>query len=151
MRKVPLCRNTRLLVVFLLFCHCCCHTSFLNDVAAWRTRHNGQFGVEAASPTAPMPTSMLIVTSLEGYCRSPGTKPYVFLRRSQPTTNPQPPSTWRDLNGWQQPPWCPTPVLTQTTVAQNVGGFLYVATQGVGHHGGCGKMAANTVGRARFN
>ncbi len=40
---------------------------------------------------------------------SPGTKPYAFLCMSQPTTNPQHPSTCRDLNGWQQLPWCLTP------------------------------------------
>jgi hypothetical protein len=72
-------------------------------------QHNYQFGVEATALVAPMPKRMLIVTLLEGYCRLPGTKPYVILRRSQPTTNPQHPSSPCDLNGGQWPPWCPTP------------------------------------------
>jgi hypothetical protein len=45
------------------------------------------FGMEAAGPTALMPRRMLIVTSSEGYRRSHGTLPYVFLCRTQPTTN----------------------------------------------------------------
>jgi hypothetical protein len=65
--------------------------------------------MEAAAPTAPMPTVMLIVTSSEGYHQMPGTKPYVFLRRTQPTTNPQLPSMHHDLNGRLRPPWCLTP------------------------------------------
>ncbi len=56
-----------------------------------------------------MPTRMLIVTLLEGHCRLPCTKPYIFLRRSQSTTNLQCPLTCRDLNGQQRLPWCPTP------------------------------------------
>jgi hypothetical protein len=43
--------------------------------------------MEASTLTAMMPTMMLIVTLSEGYCQLPGTKPYVFLRRTQPTTN----------------------------------------------------------------
>jgi hypothetical protein len=35
--------------------------------------------------------------------------PYVFLRRTQLTTTPQRPSTRRDQNCRQRPPWCPTP------------------------------------------
>ncbi len=34
---------------------------------------------------------------------------YLFLRRTQLTTTPQRPSTRRDQNGRQRPPWCPTP------------------------------------------
>jgi hypothetical protein len=40
---------------------------------------------------------------------SRGMLPYVFLRRTQLTTTPQRPSTGRDQNGRQRPPWCPTP------------------------------------------
>jgi hypothetical protein len=36
---------------------------------------------------------------LEGYRQLPNTKANVFLRITQPTTNPQRPSTRRDLNG----------------------------------------------------
>ncbi len=101
------CWKNRLLPLFLLlFCHRHHHASFPNDVAARATQHNNQFGVEAATPMAPMPMIMLIVTSSEGYCRTPETKPYVFLHRTQPTTNPQRPSTRRDLNGRLRPPWC---------------------------------------------
>ncbi len=97
------------MVLFLLFHCCCCQASFPNDVAARTTWHKEQFGMEATMLTALMLTRMLIVISLEGYCQSPGTTPYVFLCRSQPTTNPQCLLTHCDLNGWQWPPWCPTP------------------------------------------
>ncbi len=40
---------------------------------------------------------------------------------------------------------------TQTTVAQNVGGLLYAATPGVGHHGGRGKTAAAMFDGAWFS
>jgi hypothetical protein len=45
------------------------------------------------------------------------------------------------------------PLMTpmQTTVAQNVGGLLYVVALGVGHHGGCGKTAAAMVDGAWFS
>jgi hypothetical protein len=45
------------------------------------------------------------------------------------------------------------PLLTpmQTTVAQNVGGLLYEAAPGVGHHGGCGKMAVAMVNGAQLS
>jgi hypothetical protein len=109
MCKLTCCRNHLLPLFFLLFCHHRHHASFPNYVAAWTTQHNNQFGVEAATPTAPISTMMLIVTSSEGYCQLPGTKPYVFLRRTQPTTNPQRWSTCRDLNGRLRPPWCLTP------------------------------------------
>jgi hypothetical protein len=73
-----------------------------------RRRHNGQFVVEAAMPTVPTPTRMLITLS-EGYHRLPSTKHYVLLCGSQPTTNPQRLLMRCDLNGWQRPPWYPTP------------------------------------------
>ncbi len=109
MCKLTCCRNCLLPLFLLLFCRHRHHASFPNDVAAQTTRHNNQFGMEAATPTAPMPMMMLIVTSSEGYCQTPGTKPYIFLRRTQPTTNPQRPSTRCDLNGRLGPPWCLTP------------------------------------------
>ncbi len=109
MYKLTCCRNCLLLLFLVLFCCCRHHSSFPNDVAARTTQHNNQFGVEAAAPTAPMPTMMLIITSSEGYRWLPGTKPYVFLRRTQPTTNPQRPSTHCDLNGQSRLPWCLTP------------------------------------------
>ncbi len=109
MCKLTCCRNCLLPLFLLLFCRRRHHASFLNDVAARTMQHNNQFGVEAATPMAPMPTMMLIVTSSEGYRQMPDTKPYVFLRRTQPTTNPQHPSMRRDLNGRLRPPWCLTP------------------------------------------
>jgi hypothetical protein len=109
MCKLTCCRNRLLPLFLLLFCRRRHHASFPNDVAARTMRHNNQFSVEAAVPMALMPTMMLIVTSSEGYCRTPGTKPYVFLCRTQPTTNPQHPSTHRDLHGRLRPPWCLTP------------------------------------------
>jgi hypothetical protein len=45
----------------------------------------------------------------------------------------------------------PLLLLTQTTVAQNVGGMFYVAAPGVGHHGGRGKMAVAMVDEAWFS
>ncbi len=112
MHEVPLCRKNCLLVVFLLFCCHCHHAPFPNDVPAWKMWHNDQFVMEAAAPMAPMPTRMLIITLLEGYPWSPCTEPYIFLHRSQPTTNPpnlECPSTRCDLNGRQRLQWCPTP------------------------------------------
>jgi hypothetical protein len=109
MCKLTCCRNHLLPLFLILFCHRCHHALFPNDVAARTTQHNNQFGVEAAAPTASMPTMMLIVTLSEGYCQLPGTKPYVFSRRTQPTTNPQCPSTCRDLNGRLRPQFCLTP------------------------------------------
>ncbi len=109
MCKLTCCRNRLLPLFLLLFRHRRHHASFPTDVAARTTRHNNQFGVEAAAPMALMPMMMLIVTLSEGYRRTPGTKPYVFLRRTQPTTNPQCPSMRRDLNGQLWPPWCLTP------------------------------------------
>jgi hypothetical protein len=109
MRNIPLCKKTCLLVLFLLFYHRHRHASFHSYDAARTMWHNDQFGMEAAAPMAPMLTRMLIVTLLEGYCQCPGTKPYVFLSRSEPTTNPQRPSTRHDLNGGQRLPWCLTP------------------------------------------
>ncbi len=109
MCKLSCCRNCLLLLFFLLFCRRHHHASFPNDVAARRMQHNNQFGMEAAARMALMPTMMLIVTSSEGYHQSPGTKPYVFLCRKQPTTNPPRPSMRRDLNGQLRPPWCLTP------------------------------------------
>jgi hypothetical protein len=109
MCKLTCCRNRLLPLFLLLFHRRRHHASFPNDVAARTMRHNNQFGMEAATPTAPMLTMMLIVTLSEGYRRTPGTKPHVFLHRTQPTTNPQRPSTRRDLNGRLRPPWCLTP------------------------------------------
>jgi hypothetical protein len=110
MCKLTCCRNCLLPLFLLLFHRRCNHSSLPNDVAARTTRHNNQFSVEAAAPTAPMPTMMLIVTLSEGYPRTPaGTKPYVFLCRTQPTTNQQRPLTRRDLNGRLRPPWCLIP------------------------------------------
>jgi hypothetical protein len=153
MCKLTCCRNRLLLLFFLLFCCRRHHASFPNDVAAWTTWHNNQFGVEAALLAAPMTTMILIVTSSEGYRRLPGTKPYVFLRRTQPTTNPQCPSSHRDLNGQLWPPaMVPLPLaLTHTTVAQNVGGLSYAVVPGVGRHGGRGTAATAKVGGARFS
>jgi hypothetical protein len=109
MCKLTCFRNRLLPLFFLLFCYHHHHTSFPTDVAARTTRHNNQFGVEASAPTAPMPMMMLIVTSSEWYRQMPGTKPYIFLRSTQPTTNPQCPSTRHDLNGQLRPSWCLTP------------------------------------------
>jgi hypothetical protein len=109
MCKLTCCRNCLLPLFFLLFCCRHHHASFPNYLAARTMQHNNQFGMEAAAMTAPMPTMMLIVTLSEGYCQSSGTKPYVSLRRTQPTTNPQRPSTSHDLNGQLRPPWCLTP------------------------------------------
>jgi hypothetical protein len=120
-------------------------------IAAWTTQHNNQFSMEAAAPMAPMPTMMLIVTSSEGYCRLPGTKPYVFLCRTQPTTNPQRPSTRHDQMADCGHHGALLPALTQTTVAQNVGGSSYAVALGVGHHGGRGTAATAKVGGARFS
>jgi hypothetical protein len=109
MCKLTCCRNCLLPLFLLLFRRRRHHASFPNDVAARMTRHNNQFGVEAATPTAPMPRMMLIVTSSEGYRQMPGTKPYIFLRRTQPTTNPQRLLMRRDPNGRLRLPWCLTP------------------------------------------
>ncbi len=78
------------------------------------------------SPTMPPPGQCSITTDLvkrlpsqrlqcrRGCSSSPcqvsrGMLPYEFLRRTQLTTTPQRPSTGRDQNGQQRPPWCPTP------------------------------------------
>jgi hypothetical protein len=102
------CRNHLLLLFFLLFCRHRHHASFPHDVPSWTTQHNDRFGVEAAEPTAPMPEGMLIITLPGRHRQLPGTLPYIFLRRAQLTRTPQRPSTRPDLNGRQQPPWCPT-------------------------------------------
>ncbi len=107
--ELACCRNRHLLFLFLIFCRRRHHASFPHDVSSPTMQHNNQFGVEAASPMAPMPVGMLIVTLLGRHCWSPGTLPYIFLRRTQLTTTPQRPSTRHDLNGRQRPPWCPTP------------------------------------------
>jgi hypothetical protein len=111
MRKVSSCRKTCLLVLIILnYCrHRHRQALFSNDVAACTTWHNDQFIVKAAAPMAPTMTRMLIITSPEGYLQLPCTKPYIFLRRSHPTTTPQCSSMRCDLNGQQRPPWCPTP------------------------------------------
>ncbi len=108
--QITCCRNRLLPLFFLLFCRSRHHASFPNGVAARTTQHNNQFGMVAAVLTAPMPMMMLIVTSSEGYRQLRGTKPYVFLHRTQPTTNPQHPLMRRDLNGRLWLPWCLTPV-----------------------------------------
>lgn len=81
------CRNHPLLLLFLPVCcprHC---TSCLHDVPARMMRKNKRFGVEAAKPTAPMPTEMLFLTTLSGrHHQLPGTLPYIFLRRTQTTS-----------------------------------------------------------------
>jgi hypothetical protein len=109
MCKLTCCRNCLLLLFSLLFCRHLHHASFPHDVPSRTTQHNDRFGVEAAKLTAPMPEGMLIVTLSGRHCRLPGTLPHIFLRRTQLTTTPQRPSTRRDLNGRQWPPWCPTP------------------------------------------
>jgi hypothetical protein len=87
--KFACCRNIHLLFLFLLFrCHRR-HASFPHNVPFWMTRYNDWFGVEAAKPTAPMPARMLFVTLLGRHRRSPGTLPYIYLRRTQLTTTPQ--------------------------------------------------------------
>ncbi len=52
-------------------------------------QHNNQFGVEAATPMAPMPTMMLIVTSSEGIAKSLVQNPtYSYVGHNpQPTHN----------------------------------------------------------------
>jgi hypothetical protein len=109
MCKLTCCRNHLLPLFLLLFCRRRHQASFPNDVAARTTQHNSQYGVEAAAPRAPMLTMILINTMSERYRQTPGTKPYIFLRRAQPTTNPQHLSTSRDLNGRLRPPWCLPP------------------------------------------
>jgi hypothetical protein len=42
--------------------------SFPNDVAVWATWHNSHIGVEAAAPTAQMPTRMLLVRRVIANC-----------------------------------------------------------------------------------
>ena len=109
------CRNHPLLLLILPVCcrrHC---TSFLHDVPAQMMQKNKWFGVEAAKPTAPMPTEMLFITTLSGrHHQLPGTLPYIFLRRTQTTSNPQCQSTTTRhvLNKGRQWPWCPTPGAT---------------------------------------
>ena len=71
---------------------------FPRYVPARTTRHNDRFGVEAAEPTAPMPTGTLFLSPHLVGNRLSGTLRYVFLRRSQPLRAPQRPSTRRDLN-----------------------------------------------------
>ncbi len=109
MCELTCCRNCLLSLFFLLFCHHLHHASFPHDVPSWTTHHNDRFGIEAAKPMAPMPEGMLIVTLPGRHRQLPGTLPYIFLRRAQLTTTPQCPSTRRDLNGRQRPPWYPTP------------------------------------------
>jgi hypothetical protein len=51
-------------------------------------RHNDQFGVEIAVPTAAMPTMMLIIPLPEGYHQSPGTKPtYSYIGHNPQQTH----------------------------------------------------------------
>jgi hypothetical protein len=109
MCKLTCCRNRLHPLFLILFCRRRHHASFPNDASARTTQDNNQFGMEAATPMALMPTMMLIITSSEGYRRTPGTKTYIFLRRTQPTTNPQRPLMRRDLNGQLRPPWYLTP------------------------------------------
>jgi hypothetical protein len=67
MCKLTCCKNCLFPLFFLLFHRRRHHASFPNDVAARKTQHNNQFGVEAAAPMALMPTMMLIVILSEGY------------------------------------------------------------------------------------
>jgi hypothetical protein len=108
MCKLTCCGNRLLLLFFLLFCCHLHHSSFPHNVPSRTTQHNDQFGIEAAKLMAPMPEGMLIVTLLGRHRQLPGTLPFIFLHRTQLTTTPQRPLTHRDLNGRQQPPWCPT-------------------------------------------
>jgi hypothetical protein len=149
MCKLTCCRNHLLPLFLLLFCCRRHHASFPNDVAARTMRHNNQFGVEAAAPMALMLTMMLVVTSSEGYRRMPGTKPYVFLRRTQPTTNPQRPLTRRDLNSRLRPPWCLTPGNDAYNSCPEC--WHIAVAPGVRHHGGRGMAATAKVGGARFS
>jgi len=102
-------RKPLLLLLFRLLLIPHRHTSCRYDVSNQRSRRSDQFGMEAAETTAPMPTGMLFLTSLGRHRRLPGTLPYLFLRRTQPTTTPQSPSTRRDVKCQQRPSWCPTP------------------------------------------
>ncbi len=103
------CTSNHLPLQILPFCRHPLHTSFPNDDFAGATWCNDEFGMEAAEPTAPMPTGMLFL-ALPGRHRqlSSSTLPYAFLGMTLPTTTSQCPLMCCDLNGWRQPPWCPT-------------------------------------------
>ncbi len=103
--KLTCCRNHLLPLFFLLFCRRRNHASFPNNVAARTTRQNNQFVEEAAVLTAPIPTMMLIIRVLPITWYSTLHIPM----QTQLTTTPQRPSTRRDQNGRQRPPWYPTP------------------------------------------
>ena len=63
-----------------------CHTSFLHDVPARTTQHNGGFGMEATGQTAPILTGMIFLATSVRHHRLSGTLPYVLLLgRAQPT------------------------------------------------------------------
>jgi hypothetical protein len=151
MCKVTCCRNCLLPLFFLLFCHCRHHASFPDDVAAWMAQHNNQFGMEAAVPMALMPMIMLIVTLSEGYRQSPGTKHYVFLGRTQPTTNPQCPLMQCDLNVQLHLPWCLPPGADAYNSCPECWKIVVCVGAGSGHHGGCGMAATAKVSRAWFS
>ncbi len=151
MCKLACCRN-HLLPLFLLLFRCRCHhTSFPNDVAAWMMQQNNKFGMEAAAPTAPMPTMMLIVTLSEGYRQTPGTKPYIFLCRTQPTTNPQCPLMRRDLNDRLRLQWCLTPGDDAYNSRPECWRIVVCGGAGSGAPWRLWTVATAKVGRARFS
>jgi len=129
------------------------HASCRHDVLNWRMLRSDRFGVEAAETTAPMPTGMLFLTLLGRHHKLSGILPYVFLRRTQPTTTSQRPSTRCDVNRRQRPPWSPTPCAAAYNSHPNVGWMPYAAAPGPGvrHHGSRGTPAATMVDGARFS
>ena len=82
MCKFLCCRNRHLPLplLFLPILPCPrCHTSFLHDVPARTTQHNGGFGMEATGQTAPILMGMLFLTSSVRHHPLSGTLPYVLL------------------------------------------------------------------------
>ncbi len=107
MHEVPLCRKTCLLA-YILLCRHHCHASFPNNVAARMMQQQPIWceGCRAHGFDANEDAHCHLVGNLLPIAW------YKILRI--PTlittqTNPQHPSTHRDLNGHQHPPWCPTP------------------------------------------
>jgi len=109
MQEIASRRKPLLLLLFCLLCLHRQHASCHHDVLNRRTQRSNRFGMEAAKTTAPMPTGMLFLSLLGRQCQLSGILPYIFLRRTQPTTTPQCPSTRHDVNCRQRPPWCPIP------------------------------------------
>jgi hypothetical protein len=98
-REIALSRKALLLLPFRLLHLHCRHTSYHHDVPNRRMQRSNQFSVEAAKTTDQKPATMV------GGC--------VFTLANLPskntlTTTQQRLLTRRDLNGQQQPPWCPT-------------------------------------------